>query len=119
MVTRPRSSAVNGRSTGRRKCRVTAALFGAGLTEPLEAVRSLLQQHLDDTSVVVAVADDVVQRREAVQLARLLHVVELPGVEARRADASPVLGRVVGREAWREGAVDPNDDRVPARAAVP
>src|SRR5581483_7868172 len=85
----------------------------------LEPVRGLLYQQLDHAPVVVAGADRVIERREAMQLARLLHRVERRLVESWLADSPPVFGRVVVGKARRQRAVDADDERVQARTAVP
>ena len=51
----------------------------------------LFQTPGDDAHVVVAVAEDVVARRQAVLGALLLHFIELFHIEVVRADRSPVV----------------------------
>jgi len=75
----------------------------------LEAVRELLEEILDDTLVVVAPAQDVVERREAVGLAGLFLVIELFGLEFVIADHAPVIASRIHWEARCQGSVDANN----------
>ena len=75
----------------------------------LEAVRELLEEIFDNTLVVVAPAENVVQRRKTVGLAGFLLVVELLGIELMISDYAPVVARGVHREAGRECTIDPDD----------
>src|SRR4030095_4487692 len=52
-------------------------------TDSLEAVPGLLQDEPEHALVVVAPADDVVERREAVLLTIALHLIELLPLELR------------------------------------
>src|SRR6266850_4560985 len=73
----------------------------------------------DHASVVIHVADDVVQCGEAMQLALLLHLAELMLIELRLSDNAPVVSRGVHGEAGRQRAVRTDDYSVAASAAAP
>jgi hypothetical protein len=75
----------------------------------LEAVRKLLKEILDNTLVVVAPTQDVVERREAVGLAGLFLMVELLGLEFVIADHAPVIAGRIHREAWCQSSIDANN----------
>ena len=63
-----------------------------------EPVFRVLQDPADNAAVVVHVTYDVVQRREAVQLAFFFHLRELMPVELRFADNAPVMRGGIHRE---------------------
>jgi len=75
----------------------------------LEAVRELLEEILDDTLVVVAPAQDMVECRKAMGLASLFLVVELLGLEFVIADHAPVIACRIHREAWCQSSIDANN----------
>ncbi len=65
----------------------------------LESVCELLEEVFDDALIVVAPAQNVVQRRKAMSLAGFFLVVELPGLEFMIAHHTPVVAGRVHREA--------------------
>src|SRR5262249_6577683 len=85
----------------------------------LKAAYCLLEEPFDNTRIVVAEAHNMVERREAVRLAGLLHLVKLRFVKLVVLDGSPVVARRVHGEAWSQGSVGPDDAGVLARTAVP
>ena len=85
----------------------------------LETAGSLLQHPTDNPRVVVAVAQVVVQRGEAMRLTGLLHFVELRDIEVVIAHGAPIVSRRIHRKAGRERAIHPDDQRVLARPAIP
>src|SRR5437016_11891963 len=68
-------------------------------------VFSVFEDPANDAAVVVDVTHDVVQRREAVQLAFFLHFTELVLVEFRLAHNAPIVSRGVHREAGSQGSI--------------
>ena len=68
----------------------------------LESVRKLLEKILNDTLIVVAPAQNVVQRRKAMCLAGFFLMIELFGVELVIADHAPVITGSVHRKTWRQ-----------------
>src|SRR5438034_143303 len=84
-----------------------------------EAVERLLGKPAEDARVVVAIAHDVVERREAMRLTRFLHLGELAGVELVVAYGAPVVLGGIEREAGRERPVHADDQGVLAGAAAP
>src|ERR1700676_1775906 len=95
------------------------ALFVEAPGHALEPARALLQHPLHDAAVVVAVSQIVIQRRKAVCLAILFHLVQLRHLELVLFNRAPVIRRRIHREARRKRAIHANDDRVLAGAAVP
>src|SRR5438128_12082533 len=95
----------------------TAALFdGAGGLA--EAVECLLGKPAEDACAVVAIAHDVVERREAMRLARFLHFGTLPDVELVLAYRCPVVFVGIERQAVRRRPVQPDEQgRVACEAA--
>src|SRR5579872_3654790 len=61
----------------------------------------------------------MIQRGEAMALASLLHMRELPGIEMEAIDIAPVVVRGIHGKAGRDGAIGPDDDVVLAGTAVP
>ena len=94
-------------------------LIVAPVRNTLKPMYRLLEQPLNHARVVVAEADDVVQRREAVRLARLLHLVQRTGLELVVLDRAPVVMRAIHGEARRQRSIRANDQRVLPGAAVP
>src|SRR5271166_6513468 len=84
-----------------------------------ESVLSLLKQPRNYPAIVVAKRENVVQSREAVLLALFLHFLQLLRFKLVVLDGAPVVGGGVHREAWRKCAVDADNQRVVAGAAVP
>jgi hypothetical protein len=58
-----------------------------------EAADRVGPQPLDNSRVVVALRQVVVEGREAVAVARVLHLLKLLLVELRRVDVAPIAGR--------------------------
>src|SRR5579863_1778684 len=93
----------------------------------LETFRSSLQSvghdlfpyPSDHARIVVAVAQIVVERGEAVSLTGVFHLLELPLVELRVVDISPIEGRWVHREARSNRAVSADNHVVLPGAAIP
>ena len=75
----------------------------------LEAVRELLEEILDDSLVVIAPAEDVIERRKAVSLTRLFLVVELFRLEFVITNHTPVITGRIHRKAWCQGSIDANN----------
>src|SRR5215469_11810866 len=80
--------------------------------DALEPAHSLLEQPSDHTGVVVAVADDVVQSREAMRLAGLLHLLQLFPFKAGLLRRSPIVIGCVHRKTGGEGAIGTYDQRI-------
>src|SRR5580692_12380109 len=93
----------------------------------LETFRSSLQSvghdlfpyPSDHARIVVAVAQIVVERGEAVTLAGVFHLFELLLVELRVVDISPIEGRWVHGEAGCDRTVSADDYVVLPSAAIP
>ena len=79
----------------------------------------MLQDPANHTAVIVDVADDVVQSREAVQFTFFFHFRELMLVELRLAHNTPVVCRGIHRKARSKCAVSPDNQRVAPGAAAP
>src|SRR6267143_4423743 len=107
----------------RRRSQTAATVFRPSLFDSSlrggETRFRVSQDPPDHASVVVHVADDVIQRGEAMQFALLLHFAELMFIELRLSDDAPVVSRGVHGEARRERTVRPDDQRVAAGAAAP
>src|ERR1700733_12771001 len=85
----------------------------------LEAVSELLEEIFNDALVVVAPAQDVIERRKTVGLAGLFLVIQLFGVELVIADYAPVIARRIHRKARCESSIDTDDHGVLTGTAVP
>src|SRR5262249_38729710 len=88
-------------------------------TYALKSARSLLEHPFDYPGVVVAITQVMVERREAMLLALLLHVVELLDLEFMIPDDSPVVRRRIHRETGRNSPIDSDDYVVLTGATVP
>src|ERR1700758_4482207 len=101
-------------------CSYPSLIVEAVRVASLEAVgHHQVPQELDDSRVVIAIRQIVIECGEAVLLAGLLHLLELPALEIRLIDIAPVVSGRVHGEAWRDGAIGADDDVILARAAVP
>jgi len=79
----------------------------------------VLPHPLDDPGVVVAVSEIVIERREAVLLASLLHVGLLGAIEREVIDIAPVNGCGIHRETRRNRSLGADDHVILPGAAVP
>ena len=90
---------------------------------PRSAFHLVLDQirphELDHASIVVAVCKIVVQGREAMLLASLLHARELTVFKFVMIDVSPIVGRSIHRKTRSHSSIGPNDHVILACAAVP
>ena len=75
----------------------------------LETVSQLFEEVLNHALVVVAPAEDVIQRREAMRLAALLLMIELLCIKLVAAGYAPVIARRVHRKARRQSPIDADD----------
>src|SRR5579883_1744444 len=96
-----------------------ASVFEALDRSAAETVCGGFPEPLDHAGVVVAIAEIVVQRGEAVLLAGVLHVLELAGLEFVAIHGAPVVRGGEHGEAGPEGAIGADDHVVVAGAAVP
>ena len=85
----------------------------------LEAMSELLEEIPDDTLIVVAPAQDVIERRKTVGLAGLFLVVQLFGVELVIDDYAPVIACRIHRKARCESSINPDNHGVLTGTAVP
>ncbi len=84
-----------------------------------EASDSVGPQPLKHSRVVVAVRQVVVEGREAVALAGVLHLLELLCIEFWHVDVAPIVRRGIHGETRSHRAVCADDGVVLAGAAVP
>src|SRR5262245_58748352 len=98
--------------------RFSVLLFKAS-THSLESTAGLFQDPLDCSRIVVAVGEVMVQGREAMRLALLLHRVELLDFKLVMANAAPIVGRRIHWETGRQRAIHTDDHLILARPAVP
>src|SRR4029077_11621010 len=73
----------------------------------------------DDTGVVIAIRQVVVERGEAVLLTGLFHLRQVRGVELVPADVAPIVGRGIHGETGRDGAIGADDHVVLTSPATP
>src|SRR5262249_17382433 len=86
----------------------------------IHAVRDQVgPDELEDPRIVVAVRQIVVQGREAVLLASLLHRRKLAAIELVLIDVSPVITGTVHGEAGSDGTIGRDDDMVLGGATLP
>src|SRR5262249_25534666 len=102
----------------RRRAIRGSKLFDSSL-RACEAGLGVPEDPANHASIVVDVADDVVQRRERVEFTLLLHVGQLLLVKLRISDSTPVVSCGIHREAGRQGSVGADDQRIPTGAATP
>src|SRR5581483_4007427 len=79
----------------------------------------LLPNPLDDARVVIAIAEVVVEGREAMSLACGLHLLQLLLIKFWIVDVSPIETRGIHRKARRDRAVGANDYIVLSCPAIP
>lgn len=97
-----------------------SSVFEAARAIASQTVRDQIRPDpLYDPCIVVAVRKIVVQRRETVALASLLHGAQLLLVELGFINVSPIKAGGIHREARRNRAVGADNHVVLSRAAVP
>jgi len=82
-------------------------------------VGKLLKEVLDHPLVVVTPPENMVQRREAMSLARFFLMVELFRIKFMIANHTPVVACGVHGETWSERSVDADDHGVLSGTAIP
>ena len=86
---------------------------------PLKPVQRLLKDPPNNPSIVVTETQVVVQSRETVGLARLLHFVQLGYLKPMVFDCAPVVAGGIHRKAGRKGAIGADNQGILSGAAVP
>src|SRR5580700_7306466 len=101
------------------KCAALEYLILEAARPALESVPGLLPKPLDDPRIVIAVAQIVIESREAMLLTCLLHLAQLAAIELVSLNVAPVISRGIHRKTGSHGPIGPYNHIVLTGAAVP